>query len=757
MEQTGKQIVAIGLSLLVTTSALGAAGGVKWSVSGLTTIAIQSSPALGTYGVYLGIATSATQGYLKAYNAATGALLWSRAVTGAVYGSPVVNRAGTRIYLCTDNNGTSGYAYCFDNNGTQKWSYQLAGPSRCTPALSYDESYLYVTAATDSYNWLYALYYIDYPGGPGLGWTRSMDAGTPDPLFGEYEMVWPSPSLGADGTVYAIGGPSIYAFSANGQLKTYSTAGGDNIMSSIAIGPDGSLFVGDPEGAPHVIDPITLVDKPITLTVVSEAPGTPVVAADGTVYVPCEDGKLYAFKMDGTLKWSFPALAPITSSPALAADGHIWVVAWDGYLYGLDSGGNLITQTPVGNAWPNPIPTDSSPTIGPDGTVYVACQDAFYSVEGFGPGAALAPGSWSCFGGRARHGAEMRINRWTEANAIGNVTVVPIGPFSSGNQSLAFGINDAGQVTGYANGRVYPNNFSSTSAFRYPPLTGIGFPQRPYGATYGLAIASSGRVVGYESLYGYRGLVCDPITGSSTLSALSGFTGCYAFAISADANRIVGYSTALGSPDRATRWGGAGVGDFGSLSAGGASYAYGVNTSEWDGRIVGKSQALVNGNYVYHAFKSDYDGSILGSDDLGSAAGASGESSATAINGFNQIVGKTQTTSGVKRPFLKNDATGSWNIPSMPANLDGTDGSAAAINECGQIVGWALDSSGNTRAFIWTPCNPQFYIKNLNDFLTTSQKSQWTLQAATSINDRGWVVGYGLYNGATTGFLLYPN
>lgn len=119
----------------------------------------------------------------------------------------------------------------------------------------------------------------------------------------------------------------------------------------------------------------------------------------------------------------------------------------------------------------------------------------------------------------------------------------------------------------------------------------------------------------------------------------------------------------------------------------------------------------------------------------------------------------TQTSGGVKRPFLKNGkADSTWTIPTMPSSLNGNYGICLAANDRAEIVGYAniAAGSGSYRAFIWIPYST-FGLKNLNDLLSPSQQTQWTLIWATGISDGGRIVGYGTFNGATTAFLLYPN
>lgn len=53
--------------------------------------------------------------------------------------------------------------------------------------------------------------------------------------------------------------------------------------------------------------------------------GQPVLSADGTVYSAGEDGKLYAFNPDGSLRWTFAYGGEYESTPTIGPDGCVYV------------------------------------------------------------------------------------------------------------------------------------------------------------------------------------------------------------------------------------------------------------------------------------------------------------------------------------------------------------------------------------------------------------------------------------------------
>jgi hypothetical protein len=127
---------------------------------------------------------------------------------------------------------------------------------------------------------------------------------------------------------------------------------------------------------------------------------SPAIGTDGTVYVGSWDGKLYALDAaTGTAKWAFATDAQISwSSPAVGADGVVYVGSDDNNVYALDG----VSGTPK---WVFATGGDvySSPAIGVDGTVYVGSHDGrVYALTSSSLGG-LAQSPWPKFRGNARN------------------------------------------------------------------------------------------------------------------------------------------------------------------------------------------------------------------------------------------------------------------------------------------------------------------------------------------------------------------
>lgn len=255
-----------------------------------------------------------------------------------------------------------------------------------------------------------------------------------------------------------------------------------------------------------------------------------------------------------------------------------------------------------------------------------------------------------------------------------------------GTESVAHGINDAGQVVGFAR---TPNDVAAhATLWNGTTATDLGTLGGPSSTAYD--INNVGQVVGYSSLNGVIGSHATLWNGStSTDLGTIGGSNSYARSIN-DSGQVVGYSTTVGdATTHATYWNGTTAFDLGTLG-GKNSFAYGINNA---GQIVGYAD-LQNQNR--HAALWDGTSTI----DLGTLGGSS--SYAYSINNAGQIVGYSSTgfanhatiwigtTATDLNSFLDSDTKNAGWI------LD----SAVAISNNGSIVGTAANTlTGQSHAF----------------------------------------------------------
>ncbi len=114
-----------------------------------------------------------------------------------------------------------------------------------------------------------------------------------------------------------------------------------------------------------------------------------------------------------------------------------------------------------------------------------------------------------------------------------------------------------------------------------------------------------------------------------------------------------------------------------------------------------------------------------------------GQSRALGMNNFGQVVGSSLTA-----PSIPHVTTFDPNGNPLPQQF-------TEVNNLNNFTNKVYDYE-TSRAFLWDGTTMQ----NLNDLIPSN--SGWVLISAEDINDAGWIVGYGSYNGALRGFLLQP-
>lgn len=316
-------------------------------------------------------------------------------------------------------------------------------------------------------------------------------------------------------------------------------------------------------------------------------------------------------------------------------------------------------------------------------------------------------------------------------NALGVVqyTVTDLNTLG-GTRSLAFDINNSGQVVGYAD-----TNSGDSHAFLYSSgiMKDLGTLGGATSEAYG--INNNGQVVGYaKTNNNYNHAFLYSGTGPMQDIGPVGVKYSYAYDIN-DNGLVVEYAIPSSSSIyfHALLYSGNGpTQDLGTLPGGELSDASGINNS---GQVVGGSNYLNRGED--HAFL--YSGGTMR--DLGTFGGLTSE--AYGINNNGQVVGCAYLANdNTYHAFLYNGVT-----KNDLGTLGGTNSNALDINDSGQVVG---TSDGS--AFLWQSDGG---MQNLNNLKAAG--SDLMLVQATAINDNGQIVGYGTNtSGQIHAFLLTP-
>jgi outer membrane protein assembly factor BamB len=261
-------------------------GTLAWSFQGQSPV--RQHPAIAQSGdVYVGI-----DGDLHAFSA-TGALLWTAGNGELGFpGGPSLATDGT-IYITGGVQGSATKLYAFNPDGSTRWVYQLWNPyffPLAPPTVGPDG-----TVHTHAER-MYAI----RPDGT-LKWQR--------------ELLWGASSYGSaavdrDGNLYYAADWHVWKLDPNGNILWEYTiddgCGGflGHSISSPLVDAAGRVYVGLGNGRRSAVpcEKRLVVLSPsgalLSTFDLPEIPGAsaPALAADGTLYVGCLDGKLYALK-----------------------------------------------------------------------------------------------------------------------------------------------------------------------------------------------------------------------------------------------------------------------------------------------------------------------------------------------------------------------------------------------------------------------------------------------------------------------------
>ena len=117
-------------------------------------------------------------------------------------------------------------------------------------------------------------------------------------------------------------GSIVVAFGQESPPKVWEfVTGNQGNYSSVAQGPDGTLYVGSSDHNLYALNPDGTQRWAFTARNTIDA--TPAVGLDGTIYFGSQDRTFYALNPEGQLRWRFVSGDAANGSPALGADGTI--------------------------------------------------------------------------------------------------------------------------------------------------------------------------------------------------------------------------------------------------------------------------------------------------------------------------------------------------------------------------------------------------------------------------------------------------
>jgi probable HAF family extracellular repeat protein len=347
-------------------------------------------------------------------------------------------------------------------------------------------------------------------------------------------------------------------------------------------------------------------------------------------------------------------------------------------------------------------------------------------------------------------------------------TVTDLGALG-GNDSLGWGINAVGQVTGYAG---TPGTF--VDGFLWEPTTpntasGAMHDLGTLGGSYGwgIGINDSGQVAGVSGTtddaadHATLWIPTTPNGTSGTLHDLGTLGGTYSQATGINTSgQITGYADL---PDDASShailWkptsSGSAVGTMHDLGSLGGTFSFGwdINTS---GQATGNSKTTDEAATHPFLWKPTVANGVSGTMyDLGTLGGTWGDGGG--INDSGQVAGSSNITGDVaSHAFFWTPTTAGGTSGTMLdlGTLGGSDSYGYAVSNSGQVVGFSYvpaNVSNYQHAFLYTPGHGMIDLNTLIDPI-----SCWELLDSSDINDAGQITGQGLINNEYHAYLLTP-
>jgi probable HAF family extracellular repeat protein len=357
---------------------------------------------------------------------------------------------------------------------------------------------------------------------------------------------------------------------------------------------------------------------------------------------------------------------------------------------------------------------------------------------------------------RHRPARRLRLEPLEERYVPSAYSITDLGTLG-GPTSVAFGLNNGGQVVGWADMKQYVS-YKVQDGYHHH-ITVYDYTSHAFVWTPTTTNGTSGTMIDIDP--NPLGTADSSATDINSSGQVSGSSADQAFIWQGGTSNLLAFNRAQGinnagqvAGELNTDSGGIGIphavlyssGTVQDLDSGNTfyygSWGYGINEA---GQVVGAKDRT--------AFL--YSGSSF--QDLGTFPGDT-DSVAYAVNDATadhpvQVVGTSIQETGVtpttNRPFVWDSTHGMQRLDSLSTAYGSYP---KGINASSQIVGY----SDSGAAILWEPnaSSGGYVLTDLNSLLPA--KSGWSLYQANAINDKGQIVGMGVFKNKNHAFLLTP-
>lgn len=376
----------------------------RWSKPAPVPPELFGSPTIDSYSSTVFVNTNA--GNVYAYDISSGNLRWDNIghVNDTNLSAMAISTDNQQLYFTTQK----AFIVMNSSSGTLEWMYPIVRPTGSTVVNSIpmvdsnnivffggcDNNIHCVNGLTRTYKWNYSVGGA-IPNMPLLQNNNNLLFGSNDGKIYDLSGNGPPPSTTAPiAPMYMLNpqhtGLSPYSRPTTTPIVDWSAnfiSGNWFVSPSVAIGADGTLYLGSNNGLLYALNPYTHQSIssawPVRLnTTASAIYTTPAIAPDGTIYIGSDEGYLYAVTAAGKKKWAYYAGSPLESSPLLDQNGNIYFGAGN-KMYALGDAG--YTAYPK---WLTPFAAGdtilSSPALGQNSFIYFGSLDGYvYALDSF--------------------------------------------------------------------------------------------------------------------------------------------------------------------------------------------------------------------------------------------------------------------------------------------------------------------------------------------------------------------------------------